>query len=136
MKRICLALFGGFVALAMLNFGQVNTAQAFPTFAKAFLQRYVGEKKSTAQQKLDKEISRVKKCYVCHDPRKDDNGKASKKNRNPYGAALHKYLGKDDKKNLEKALKMLEKVEDSKADGADKTYGELIKSGKVPFEYK
>lgn len=74
----------------------------------------------------DKDFGQVideAKCFVCH------VGK-SKKNRNDYGMALSKAIGKNEK-GKDKINEALGKIEDQKAaDG--KTFGELIKEGKLP----
>jgi predicted adenine nucleotide alpha hydrolase (AANH) superfamily ATPase len=117
-------------------FGRIPTAQAFPQFFKVFEERYIGDKSSDTQKSLAAHIERVNKCNVCHDPRKDENGKASKKKRNPYGEALGKLLSKDDKKDTKKITTSLTTVEKEKsAESAKKIFGELLKEGKLPFEY-
>ena len=122
--------------LSLVSLVHVRTADAYLTFSKAFLKKYAGDEKTDAQKSIAQEFKRVKKCGVCHDPRPGDDGKASKKNRNPYGQALNKFLNEKDKKDLEKAVKMLTEIENQKADGAEKTFGDLIKGGKLPFLYK
>jgi hypothetical protein len=118
-----------------------NAAHARPKYFSAFKAKYLGDdeaKMSDAQKKLA-ELAKEEKCSICHDPRKDESGKASKKNRNPYGVALSKFLSEKDKRDGEKAAKMLEKIEKEKpkdAKESDPTFGELIKQGKLPFEYK
>lgn len=126
----CVALIG---VVAVLN---VSQADAYLAFSKAFLKKYAGDKSTEAQKTIASEFTRVKKCAVCHDPRPGDDGKPSKKNRNPYGQALGKHLTEKDKKNTEKALEMLSKIEGEKAEGSDKTFGELIKEGKLPYVYE
>jgi predicted adenine nucleotide alpha hydrolase (AANH) superfamily ATPase len=116
-------------------FGRVPTAQAFPQFFKVFEEKYVGDKSTDVQKSIAAHIERVEKCNVCHDPRKDDSGKASKKNRNPYGEALAKLLTKDDKKDTKKITESLGKVEKEKVEKAKQLFGELLKEGKLPFEY-
>jgi hypothetical protein len=136
MKKLCVLLFGCFVLTSVLSLVRVETAHGRSTYAKAFKEKYVGEEETEAQKSLAAEIKRVKTCNVCHDPRPDESGKANKKNRNPFGQTLAKYMSEEDQKDKEKALKMLAKIEGEKAKDAEKTFGELIKSGKVPFEYK
>ncbi len=136
MKKIGALLIGCLVLLFVVSSVRVQTADARATYAKAFKQKYVGDESTETQKALAEEIKRVKTCNVCHDPRPDDSGKANKKNRNPFGQTLAKHLNEKDQKDLDKALKMLEKIEGEKAKDADKSFGELIKSGKVPFEYK
>jgi hypothetical protein len=115
---------------------QVRSADAYLTFSKAFLKKYAGDKSTDAQKSIATEFARVKKCGVCHDPRPGDDGKPSKKNRNPYGQALAKFLTEKDKKDTEKALEMLGKIEEQKSEGATETFGELLKAGKLPYLYE
>jgi hypothetical protein len=117
------------------GFWHVRPAEAYVPFSKAFLKKYAGSKATDAEKSIAAEFARVKKCNVCHDPRPGADGKASKKNHNPYGEALNKYLTEKDKKDEKKVLEMLAKVEGEKAEGADKTFGELIAEGKLPFLY-
>lgn len=136
MKKLGAFLVCCFALSLVLGAWRVNTAQARSTYAKAFKERYVGDETTEVQKALAAEIKRIKTCNICHDPRPDESGKANKKNRNPFGQTLAKHMSEKDQKDKEKALKMLEKIEGEKADGTEKTFGELIKSGKVPWEYK
>jgi predicted adenine nucleotide alpha hydrolase (AANH) superfamily ATPase len=136
MKRSRALLFCLFAAAVAMVFGRIPSAQAFPQFFKVFEEIYVGDKSNDAQKSLATHIERVKKCNVCHDPRKDEDGKVSKKKRNPYGEALAKLLTKDDKKDTKKITTSLTSVAKEKAaESAKKIYGELLKEGKLPFEY-
>jgi predicted adenine nucleotide alpha hydrolase (AANH) superfamily ATPase len=136
MKRTRTILFCLIAAVVAMVFGRLPSAQAFPQFFKVFEEKYVGDKSTDAQKSLAVHIERVKKCTVCHDPRKDEDGKVSKKKRNPYGEALAKLLTKDDKKDTKKITTSLTTVEQQKAaESAKKIYGELLKEGKLPFEY-
>ena len=92
MKKLGAVLIGCYALTSVMGWVGVRTVQARPTYSKAFLEKYVGEEKSDTQKALAAEIKRVKKCNVCHDPRKNEEGKASKKNRNPFGQALSKLL--------------------------------------------
>ncbi len=136
MKQLSLSLIICIAMASLIGYNYVRSASAFPTFYKAFDKTYLGDKTTEAQKALVADIKRVKKCNIGHDPRKDENGKASKKNRNAYGQALAKFLSEKDKKNLEKALEVLPKVEGQRAKDAKKTFGELIKEGKLPVECK
>lgn len=136
MKTLCLFLTCCIAAASLIGYNFVRSASAFPTFYKAFDKTYLGDKTTDAQKALAANIKRVKKCNVCHDPRKDEHGKASKKNRNPYGRTLAKFLTEKDKKNLKKALEVIPKVESQRAEGDKETFGQLIKEGKLPFEYQ
>lgn len=64
-------------------------------------------------------------CSVCH-PAK------SKKERNNYGAAFAKAVGKKSEKDAEKLKAALKKIEKEKSATEGKTFGDLIKEGKLP----
>ena len=136
MKKIGALLITCFVVAVALSMVRVDTAQARSTYAKAFKAKYIGEEETDAQKTLAAEVTRVKTCNVCHDPRPGESGKPDKKNRNPYGQTLAKLLSEKDQKDQDKATKMLAKIEAEKVKDAKKTFGELLKSGKVPFEYE
>ena len=116
-KIVAIVLAFGLVAGATFQ-----NAQAFPAFGKQFNAKYPGLA----------DLVKTAKCNVCHDPKKDENGKASKKNRNAYGMALSKLIKKADMKDIPKIQKALTTVESQKAKGAEQTFGELIKAGKLP----
>ncbi len=107
------------------------SASAYNDFYKVFKKKYLGDESTPEQMKLAAAIKKVKKCNVCHDPRKID-GKVSKKNHNEYGKALAELLDKKDKKDVEKITKALETVEKLKAPNSDKTYGEKLAEGELP----
>ena len=134
MKKVCLLLMGTMVLAAA--FAMTKSAKAFPQFEKEFSKKYVGDASTDAQKSLKKEIARVKKCNICHDPRKGDDGKVSKKNKNPYGVELGKLINKNDKKDVKKINAALEKVAGMSAKKDGPKYGELLEKGKLPFEYK
>ena len=108
-----LAVFGMVVGAVFLLGGE-KRSQARPNYLKAFMAKY------PALQSQAKKV----KCNVCHFSKK-------KKNRNDYGKALAKALGK---KKVKKApevtvgLVKVEKVEKSKG----VTFGSLLKAGKLP----
>ena len=125
MKKVCLTLLGLFlVTLA------VGTASALPPFDKEWKAKYLPD---SAPASL-KEAVGTAKCNVCHEG-------TSKKMHNAYGKAVKKFLTKADfdavKADPEKSKKYivdgLEKAEAEKSTGG-KTYGELIKAGKAPWE--
>ena len=104
-----------FVGAAMVSGPQ--DAQARPGYLKAF---------NTAYPKL-KDAADVAKCGVCHFGEK-------KTNRNDYAKAMSEALGvgvKDVKvaADVEAALK---KAEAGKSSTEGKTFGDLIKDGKLP----
>lgn len=135
MKKFGLALVACYVCGALVSFLQVRPADGYLQFSKAFMQKYIGDESTETQKALAVEFNRVKKCAVCHDPRKGPDGKVSKKNRNPYGELVNKHLNKKDQKDIPKAIKMLDKIAEEKLDGSDKTVGELLQAGKLPFLY-
>lgn len=99
-------------------------AGAFPQFQKEFIAKYADGTDEAYTELVKKDA----KCYVCHQGKK-------KKNRNTYGEALHEYLGKKDKKDVEKIVASLEKVAAESSDPSDPdapTFGELIADGKLP----
>lgn len=108
-----------FVVVAL---GLCDIAAAFPQFAKQFVAKYT-------EDNADYEATvKEAKCFVCH------QGK-SKKNRNAYGEALHQYLGKKDRKDVEKILAALDTVAAESSDPGDAdahTFGELIAAGELP----
>ena len=136
MRKLSVCVAFSVALIASLCLIQVRPADAYVNFSKAFLKKYADDKSSDAQKSIATEYARVKKCFVCHDPRPGDDGKVSKKNRNPYGQALAKYLTEKDKKDTKKALEMLGKIEEEKAEGSDKKFGELLSEGKLPFLYE
>lgn len=116
------ALVGGLV-LAVPS----RHAQATMPFKNAFEAKYVkADSTDPAEMKLAAEVKQAK-CNVCHMG-------TSKKMRNAYGMALDKHLDKAEK-DATKIAEALDKVADEKSDPADansKTFGELIKEGKLP----
>ncbi|MFM9965568.1 MAG: hypothetical protein ACKV2Q_30655 [Planctomycetaceae bacterium] len=67
-------------------------------------------------------------CNVCHE---SGEGK-TKKDRNNYGKALSKILGDKEEKDVEKIKEGLKSTEKEKSAIADKTFGDLLKDGKLP----
>jgi cytochrome c553 len=106
---ICGLAFAG----ALLFAGQ-NSAEARPGYLKAFMAKYDGL--AAAAKKA--------KCGVCHPVK-------SKKMRNDYGAALGKLTGKN-QKDAAKIAEALGKNEKGKSATEGKTFGDLIKAGKLP----
>lgn len=72
--------------------------------------------------------AKEKKCLICH-------GAESKKQRNDYSMALEKALGKKMEKDVEKINGALTEVEGKEYEDG-KTYGALLKSGKLPAPFK
>lgn len=98
-------------------------AAAFPQFQKQFVNAYAADSGSDYATAV-----KDAKCFVCH------QGK-SKKNRNPYGEALSAYIGKPDRKDVDKIVAALETVAAASSDPATEgapTFGEIIASGALP----
>lgn len=101
-------------------------ALAFKEFSEEFKAVYVKD-----GEPLAKEVEAAK-CNVCH-------AGSSKKERNAYGSALDKLLGKEDKKDAAKIRKALEEVAAMSSDPANPaapTFGALLKEGKLPAAAK
>ena len=106
------------LALAVLSIATApEQAQARPQYRKAFGLKYPDLK----------EVENEKKCGVCH-PKADD-----KKKNNTYGVALKKQLdGKKNEKDEKVLSEALGKIEAEKSATEGKTFGDLIKEGKLP----
>jgi len=89
-------------------------AQARPNYYKTFLAQYENVKEA-----------KEAKCAICH-PGKE------KKERNVYGVALSKCLGVANVTDEAKIKESLKKVEGEKSAVAGKTFGDLLKDGKLP----
>ena len=120
MKRACVGIAACLVAVAF----SLQSASALPPFNKEWTGKYnPGDKNATYVEA---------KCNVCHEG-------TSKKMKNEYGKAVGKYLTKakyneikDDEAAAKKyILEGLQKAEAEKGAGG-KSYGELIKGGKLP----
>ena len=95
-----------------------NTASARPKYAAVMSKQYEDlAKKHGKNGKLS--------CAVCH-PTK------SKKERNNYGAALGKAIGKKNQSDEAKIKEALVKTEKEKSATEGKTFGDLIKAGELP----
>jgi len=120
MKRICVLVVFGLVVVAF----NVQSAWAISALQKQFVDTYKDAKFLEEAKKA--------KCNVCHFGKK-------KANRNDYGKALSKFFTKDDYKKLKDDKPALKKkIEDAfkaclkEKSGSGKTFGELIKAGKLP----
>lgn len=123
-------------AAAVIGGLTISSAQAIPPFKKEFDAKYVDKNSTDATVKAFSEAAAKANCLICH--AKDASGKADNKVRNAYGQALDKLLDKKtDAKDLPKIQKALDDVAKEKSDPANassKTFGELIKEGKLPSE--
>ncbi len=108
---VCGVVIAGF---AFLTTAQV--AHARPDYNKAFWALY--------EKELGKEAETVK-CGACHFGQE-------KKNRNDYGKAMGEGLEKKNEKDAEKIKAALKKAEGAKSATEGKTFGDLIKEGKLP----
>lgn len=108
-------------------------AFAIKEFGEHFGKYYVEDSKNDDFKKLVADA----KCNVCH-----IDGADKKKVRNPYGEEL-KAAGLEKKKfqpmikgDPDKARKEIEvlfkKIEEIKAEGKEKSFGQLIKDGQLP----
>ncbi|PHS05516.1 MAG: hypothetical protein COA78_15205 [Blastopirellula sp.] len=128
-KLICCLLFG---ALAVVM--NANEASATSDINKTFIAKYNVKEPKTDSEKALSALAAKAKCNVCHIGKK-------KKDRNEFGQAIAKLVDKDEMKALKSAKKTeeltkmitdaLNKVEKEK-NKAGKTFGELIKAGKLP----
>lgn len=90
-------------------------AQARPKYFNEFKAAY-----ANVAEEADKQ-----KCNVCHFGQE-------KKNRNDYGKALAEALGEKNVMDAEKIKAALKKAEGQKSSVDGKTFGDLIKEGKLP----
>jgi hypothetical protein len=137
MKAAGLLLLGGIVAVTYW----ASQVQAMPQFKKAFQEKYVDKSDNPAFKAAVKKAS----CFVCHVKGEE------KTVRNDYGKALSKFTGGTVNKDLKAAyeaggdaakdaklaavLKVLDDAFDKVAaqkSPSGKTYGDLIKDGKLP----
>lgn len=102
------------VALAAASIWLAPNADARPEYNKEFWDMYP----------TLKDFKENTKCDACH-------GK-EKKVRNDYGKAVGTALGEPKIKDAEKIKAALKKAEGEKSSTEGKTFGELIKDGKLP----
>lgn len=119
MKRLAsLAALAAVAGLMMVVAPQ--SVDARPQYLKAFTEKY---------EKVKEEASE-KKCGVCH----GNEGK-NKKQLSEYGVALKEALGAKNEKDADKISAAYDKVAEKKC-GDDKTFGDLLKDGKLPPPHK
>lgn len=120
MKRIVGLCLAGCGLMALM--GAPQQVQARPQYSTAFIAKYETVKKEANE----------KKCGICH----GDEGK-NKKQKSDYAKALEKALGEKNVKDKQAITEAFAKVEKEKIkEGSEMTYGELIKSGKLPEPFK
>ncbi|WP_417851177.1 hypothetical protein [Thalassoglobus sp.] len=106
----------GMAAIAVVGFfaAAPQQAEARPQYLKGFIAKY------------DIAEAKEKKCGVCH-----GEGGKNKKMVSDYGKALGKALGKKNVKSADDIASGLDEA--AKADAGDgKTFGDVLKSGKLP----
>jgi hypothetical protein len=108
---VCGAVIAGVACLCT-----AQTAQARPDYNKAFWAMY--------EKEIGKEAETTK-CNACHFGQE-------KKNRNDYGKAVGEAIGEKNSKDGDKIKKGLEKAAKGKSSVEGKTFGDLIKDGKLP----
>lgn len=112
-----LATLMALVAIAGLMLTALpQEAAARPQYPKALAKKYEKVKDALGE----------KKCGACH-----GEGGKNKKVLSDYGKALKEALGAKNVKDEDKINEALEKVAEKEAESG-KTYGELLKSGKLP----
>jgi hypothetical protein len=119
MKRALLFLVCGAFLLTL----SLPSVKAHPGFKKEFDNRYVKSDGTPAERALAT-AANAAKCGICH-------AGATKKVRNAYGMELEKHLKNVNPKNVAGVQNALEKVESARSPNG-KTFGELIKEGKLP----
>lgn len=113
MRKIVLPLGGALLSGLVLGLGSA-TVEARPNYYPEFKAAYPSVTEAN-----------VVKCGVCH------VGKPTAKTWNDYGTAFSKTLGKK-KANKEEAKAALKKVESQPSSVEGKTFGDLLKEGKLP----
>jgi hypothetical protein len=111
--RKCLTWISCFAALTAFVGGP--EAYARPQYVKAFITEYPALKTE----------AEAAKCGLCHPEEK-------KSVRNDYGKALGTALGEKNVKADDKLAEALKKSEKEKSAVEGKTFGDLIKAGKLP----
>jgi len=120
----------GLALVAMMSVVLVQKAEARPTYNTVF--------KNTYKEPAQKALIKKAKCNICHYSTQKSK---SKKNRNDFGKAMAKALGKDEagkpiiklkKKDTKKIEAALAKAVKEKSSVEGKTFGDLIKEGIAP----
>ena len=129
MKKFVVTLLVGACALTVC----LGSAQARPSYPGMIAEHYKDNKAI-----VEKSMSMKDKCFLCH-----DSASTMKKDRNEYGKALSKHMTKDefmklkepaDKEKLAKKLGEMLKATEADKHSSGKTFGEVIKDGKLPGE--
>lgn len=107
------------VLTGLLTLPCVQTAHARPLYMRGFSQQYPHIEP----------LTREAKCSVCH-------CKEQKRAINEYGQALAKALKIKNVKNRDVISKSLVEAEEAESTTPGKTFGDLIKEGKLPSPCK
>jgi hypothetical protein len=116
-RNVASSVVCGFAVFGLLLVA-ADTVEARPPYLETFQKQYPNVMEASKQ-----------KCNVCH------FGK-SKKNGNNYGESVGVALGAKNipKAEQQKVIDAMKKVEAEKSAVEGKTYGDLIKDGKLPAE--
>jgi hypothetical protein len=120
MKKVVLAAMAAGLAVSFVGGFLSNTASARPQYKVEFDKKYMTEGSA-----IHKALEGKSNCNICH------QGK-NRKNRNAFGTAISKVIGGMNVKDTPKIVEAITKVEKEKPEGGDKTFGDLIKEGKLP----
>lgn len=110
MVKFAVIVAGGLFVAGTLT----DEASARPNYCTLFINHYTGV--SAAKET---------KCGICHEGQ-------DKKKRNNYGECLTKALGEKGVKDEAKIKEALKKAEEGKSAVEGKTFGDLLKDGKLP----
>ena len=102
------------IAMAAASVWSAPNAEARPKYNTEFWDAYP----------TLKDLKEATKCGACHG--------ADKKVRNDYGKAVGEALGGKNVMDLDKIKEALKKAEGEKSGTDGKTFGDLIKDGKLP----
>jgi cytochrome c553 len=112
----------------------ISSAQAVPAFKKEFDTKYVDKNSANPTVKAFSEAAAKANCLICHAKKAD--GTTDNKVRNAYGQTLEKLLSKKtdikDAPKIQKALDTVATEKSNPSDASSKTFGDLIKEGKLP----
>ena len=137
MKKVVITLFAVAISGSTFLGLYVGTAQSRPQYFGEFRKMYVKPDGSDDEKMFAKEVAEAK-CFVCHVPGK------TKEERNSYGKELAKAIkpadweagkkwpGETDKAKIDEALKKVADMHVDPNDPKSPTFGDLIKSGKLP----
>ena len=130
MKKFVVTLFVGALALTVC----LGSAQARPAYPAIMGEYYKDNEAIVTKSKP----STIDRCMLCHDP-----ATKSKKDHNEYGKAFKKNMpkeefmkltGPDNKEKLAKKVGEALKAAEAEKHANGKTFGEIIKAGKLPGE--